>query len=106
MATRAARPGIHGQGRPHRPAGRGDARSARSWAKAALERANAILAGSTAWSRLTPKGWRACGEAAAFGSYVTDTATLLRDLLDAGQRLLCEGAQGTLLDLDHGHYPT
>ncbi|MBP8975063.1 MAG: adenylosuccinate synthetase, partial [Anaerolineae bacterium] len=33
------------------------------------------------------------------------TTTLLHDLLDAGQRLLCEGAQGTLLDLDHGHYP-
>jgi adenylosuccinate synthase len=26
-------------------------------------------------------------------------------MLEAGQRVLCEGAQGTLLDLDHGHYP-
>jgi adenylosuccinate synthase len=37
--------------------------------------------------------------------YVTDTSTLLNDWLDAGSRLLFEGAQGTLLDVDHGTYP-
>ena len=30
---------------------------------------------------------------------------LLNDALDAGKRLLFEGAQGTLLDVDHGTYP-
>lgn len=37
--------------------------------------------------------------------YITDTTNLLHDLLESGQRVLCEGAQGTLLDIDHGHYP-
>ena len=37
--------------------------------------------------------------------YLADTVSLLHDLLAAGKRVLCEGAQGTLLDIDHGHYP-
>lgn len=37
--------------------------------------------------------------------YLADTSHLIHDLLEAGKRLLCEGAQGTLLDIDHGHYP-
>src|ERR671918_2938256 len=37
--------------------------------------------------------------------YIADTGTLLHDAMDAGQTLLLEGAQGTLLDLDHGTYP-
>ncbi len=37
--------------------------------------------------------------------YVTDTVTLLRDAVAAGDRILFEGANGTLLDVDHGTYP-
>jgi adenylosuccinate synthase len=37
--------------------------------------------------------------------YVTDTAALLNDWIDEGKSILFEGAQGTLLDLDHGSYP-
>ena len=37
--------------------------------------------------------------------YVTDTTTYLLDALEAGKRLLFEGAQGALLDVDHGTYP-
>ena len=37
--------------------------------------------------------------------YIADTAKLLDDALRAGQEVLFEGAQGTLLDLDHGTYP-
>jgi len=37
--------------------------------------------------------------------HVCDTATLLHDALDAGQRMLFEGAHGSLLDIDHGTYP-
>ena len=37
--------------------------------------------------------------------YITDTALLLNEWLDDGERILFEGAQGTLLDLDHGSYP-
>ena len=36
---------------------------------------------------------------------VADTVSLLHDALDAGRRLLLEGAQATFLDLDHGTYP-
>ena len=37
--------------------------------------------------------------------FVTDTAVLLNDALAAGQRVMFEGAQGALLDIDHGTYP-
>jgi adenylosuccinate synthase len=37
--------------------------------------------------------------------HVTDTGKLLHDGLRAGENVLFEGAQGTLLDLDHGTYP-
>ena len=33
---------------------------------------------------------------------VADTARLLNDAIAAGKRVLFEGAQGTMLDLDHG----
>lgn len=36
---------------------------------------------------------------------VTDTALLLHEALARGESILFEGAQGTLLDLDHGTYP-
>jgi adenylosuccinate synthase len=37
--------------------------------------------------------------------YLSDTIQLVHAALEADQRVLCEGAQGTLLDIDHGHYP-
>ena len=37
--------------------------------------------------------------------YITDTSLLLNEALDAGKRVLFEGAQGLLLDVDHGVYP-
>jgi adenylosuccinate synthase len=39
------------------------------------------------------------------GRYVTDTGLLLDAEIRAGKRALFEGAQGTLLDVDHGTYP-
>src|SRR5262249_8997380 len=45
----------------------------------------------------------------AFGEalepYLTDTVALLHGRIEKGESLLFEGAQGTLLDLDHGSYP-
>ncbi|HEY7217168.1 MAG TPA: adenylosuccinate synthase, partial [Candidatus Binatia bacterium] len=38
-------------------------------------------------------------------SYVTNTGLLLDREMRAGKRALFEGAQGTLLDVDHGTYP-
>ena len=37
--------------------------------------------------------------------YVADTMLVLNNALDAGQTVLLEGAQATLLDVDHGTYP-
>ena len=37
--------------------------------------------------------------------YIADTSLLLDEALSAGRRVLFEGAQGTLLDLDNGTYP-
>ncbi|HEX6801293.1 MAG TPA: adenylosuccinate synthase [Candidatus Binatia bacterium] len=37
--------------------------------------------------------------------YVTNTGLLLDQKIRAGKRVLFEGAQGTLLDVDHGTYP-
>lgn len=37
--------------------------------------------------------------------FVTDTTSFLLDALEAGQKVLFEGAQGALLDVDHGTYP-
>jgi adenylosuccinate synthase len=39
------------------------------------------------------------------GPYVADTSLLVHRALQGGGRVLFEGAQGTLLDLDHGSYP-
>jgi adenylosuccinate synthase len=36
---------------------------------------------------------------------VCDTAALLNDAMAHGKRILFEGAQGTMLDIDHGTYP-
>src|SRR5690625_4985032 len=37
--------------------------------------------------------------------YVTDTSVVLNDALDQGRRVLFEGAQGVMLDIDQGTYP-
>ena len=37
--------------------------------------------------------------------HVTDTGIIARDALDKGRNVLFEGAQGTMLDIDHGTYP-
>ena len=37
--------------------------------------------------------------------FITDTTQMMWDLLDDNKKVLLEGAQGTLLDIDHGTYP-
>lgn len=50
-----------------------------------------------------------CAEVYALGQelagYFIDSARYLNCAIDAGKRVLFEGAQGTLLDVDHGTYP-
>jgi adenylosuccinate synthase len=45
------------------------------------------------------------GYAERLRPFVADTTTYLLDALEDGRRLLFEGAQGALLDVDHGTYP-
>lgn len=37
--------------------------------------------------------------------FIKDVSIYLYEALKAGKQVLCEGAQGTLLDIDHGSYP-
>lgn len=37
--------------------------------------------------------------------YVADTSLLINDAMDKGEKVLFEGAQGTMLDIDEGTYP-
>lgn len=41
----------------------------------------------------------------AIRKYVVDTSVVLNDAIDAGQKVLFEGAQGVMLDIDQGTYP-
>jgi adenylosuccinate synthase len=43
--------------------------------------------------------------AKALRPLVTDTSLLVYDAIKAGRKVLLEGAQGTLLDIDHGTFP-
>jgi adenylosuccinate synthase len=43
--------------------------------------------------------------AEVLGPCCTNTVALLRTALNEGQSIVAEGAQGTLLDVDHGDYP-
>ncbi len=45
------------------------------------------------------------GYADRLRKYAADTSIIIHDALKSGKNVLFEGAQGTLLDLDHGTYP-
>jgi adenylosuccinate synthase len=48
---------------------------------------------------------QALGWGERLAGYLDDTTWLVQRALAAGEHVLLEGAQGTLLDLDHGSYP-
>jgi len=54
--------------------------------------------GAGLWQELKP-------DADRLAPLVTDVSLRLHEALGRGERVLLEGAQGTLLDLDHGTYP-
>jgi adenylosuccinate synthase len=57
----------------------------------------------------TPDGQELYHELVAYKEalepYITDTTLLVWKALEEGKRVLLEGAQGTMLDIDHGTYP-
>lgn len=48
---------------------------------------------------------RYMGFAGDIANYVSDTDIVINDMIKENKDILCEGAQGTLLDIDHGTYP-
>ena len=73
---------------------------------------NALFSGLAAsngieWTPFDPEAITA--EALAFGEKlggrITDTTYLVHDAFEAGKKVLFEGANATLLDVDHGTYP-
>lgn len=75
--------------------------------ESALERKNAIL--SKAFGQepfdINEITCEYLGYAQRLASHIVDTCLLLNEALEEGKKVLFEGAQGTLLDLDHGTYP-
>jgi adenylosuccinate synthase len=73
----------------------------------ALKEKNLVL--TKVYNRLPLDADRIQAEYMAFGDrlcpHMADTSWLLYRALRDGKRVLLEGAQGTLLDLDHGTYP-
>ncbi len=62
-----------------------------------------------AWGRPLLNAGTVIHEFAEWGEklrpYVADVAAVLQDKIESGKPVLFEGAQGALLDLDHGTYP-
>src|SRR5687768_1179112 len=75
--------------------------------EAALKEKNAIL--TKVYNRLPLEAEKIVREYLDYGErlapHIADTSSVLHEALRDGKRLLLEGAQGTLLDLDHGTYP-
>ena len=75
--------------------------------KAAVEYYNFVL---TQWLKADPVDYQTVlDEALTWGEYlrpmIDDVATILHDVRRDGGNILFEGAQGALLDIDHGTYP-
>lgn len=72
-----------------------------------IEQANQHLTKLYGAEALDPKKVAAeyCEYARQLKPYIKDTIHTVSDALKAGKLVLAEGAQGTLLDLDHGTYP-
>lgn len=74
---------------------------------AAIERARAALQAQGLTTDLDPQAAAESYLDAAdyLKPYLHDTSRYLNERLMAGAHVLCEGAQGTMLDVDHGDYP-
>ena len=99
------RPHLRKQGGPHRPARRRLFRPERF--RARLERHQAVLrrpaaVGRPAAGDITAKYMALAEE---IGPFVGDASRTVHAAVVRGDNVLFEGAQGVLLDLDHGTYP-
>jgi adenylosuccinate synthase len=73
----------------------------------ALREKNQVL--TKVYNRRTIDAAAVCEQYLTYGErlagHVADTGLILNQALDAGKSVLLEGAQATLLDVDHGTYP-
>ncbi|HVL82495.1 MAG TPA: adenylosuccinate synthase [Actinomycetota bacterium] len=73
----------------------------------AMKQKNALLA--RAYNKMPLKPADVMAEFRVYAErlkpYITDTVGLLHEAVTEGRHVLLEGAQATLLDLDHGNYP-
>jgi adenylosuccinate synthase len=73
----------------------------------AVERKNTMIEALYGGKRLDPEivyeQYRAYGQRLA--PHIADTSAILQRAIKANQNILLEGAQATLLDIDHGTYP-
>ena len=73
----------------------------------AVERKNRLIAALYGGARLDPvaifEEYRAYGDRLA--RHIVDTSSILQEAIRQSKNVLLEGAQATLLDLDHGTYP-
>jgi adenylosuccinate synthase len=71
------------------------------------ERLLAAMAGASAAPKFDAAGIaeQYAGYAARLQPHVADTTEFLLGAVESGRRILFEGAQGTLLDIDHGTFP-
>jgi adenylosuccinate synthase len=99
-ADKAAREGLRAEAL-------GDLETCADRAAALIAEKNRLLAALYGASPLDPQavGRDFAEHAARLAPYVADTALYLYERLRAGARVLAEGAQGTLLDVNHGTYP-
>jgi len=72
-----------------------------------LPHCNGLLSLHDPQAVLTPDQFHAMLEESAqiLGPFVTDGVTLINEAAAAGKHILCEGAQGLMLDVDFGTYP-
>jgi adenylosuccinate synthase len=77
----------------------------RRLAVAVAEANRRIVAGGGQPLELEPLVGELAAQAARLAPHVTDTSLAVQRAAAAGRRLLFEGAQGALLDIDHGTYP-
>ena len=95
LAPRAPDGGSPRPGRPHRTDRHGSCRtrtsSSGAWAPR-LFTVDALVEQALAWGR-------------RLEHHMDDSTWLVQAALGRGEHVLLEGAQGTLLDLDHGSYP-
>ena len=54
---------------------------------------------------ISPQWWKSFRGMVRVGPFIDDTSLFVNRAIQSGKRIIMEGAQGTMLDVDHGTYP-